>query len=72
MKNQVEKLYEIELKYMKEILQEGLDKGEFVFDEDSEFKAKLIITQLKGAISYVKLEDNFFQITDHVIKLVST
>lgn len=67
MKIQVKKLYDIELKYMYEILNEGLKNGEFNIVEDVLFKAKLIITQLKGSISYVKLEDNFDQIIKHVL-----
>lgn len=68
MQVQVEKLYEIELQYMQKILEKGLETKEFTFKEKSDFRAKLIITQLKGAISYVKLEDNFDQIVQYVIK----
>jgi len=68
MQLQVKKLYEIELKYMQNILEIGIKNKEFTFDEPCNFKAKLIITQLKGAISYVKLEDNFDQIVQYVIK----
>ncbi len=68
MQIQVKELYNIELKYMQSILSFGLESKEFTFEEQSDFKAKLIITQLKGAISYVKLEDNFDQIEQYVIK----
>jgi len=72
MQIQVEELYNIELKYMQKILEKGLETKEFTFEEKSDFKAKLIITQLKGAISYVKLEDNFNQIVQYVIKNLET
>jgi len=68
MKEQVKTLYEIELKYMHEILKQGFNNGEFHIKEDLEFKAKLIITQLKGSISYVKLEDNFDEMMNHVLQ----
>lgn len=68
MKEQVKKLYEIELKYMEMILKEGLEKEEFFYEEDSNFKAKLLITQLKGAISYVKIEDNFEEMMNYVLR----
>lgn len=67
MKNQVQNLYSIELDYMQKILEEGLNNKEFSYIEEPIFKAQLIITQLKGAISYVKLEDNFDEIINHVI-----
>jgi len=72
MKIQVKELYKIELKYMKAILDEGLQKEEFFFKVDSSFKAKLIITQLKGALSYVKLEDNFNEISQFLLESLST
>lgn len=68
MKIQVKKLYEIELKYMNDILEEGTISKEFHIQEDVLFRSKLIITQLKGAISYLKIEDNFDKIINHVLK----
>jgi AcrR family transcriptional regulator len=68
MKEQVKTLYEIELKYMYEILKDGFDKKEFEIRVEILFKAKLIITQLKGSLSYVKLEDNFNEITSYILE----
>lgn len=68
MKIQVKTLYEIELKYMYEILKDGFEKNEFFIKEDILFRAKLIITQLKGGISYLKIEDNFDEIMQYVLK----
>lgn len=67
MREQVKSLYEIELKYMYEILKEGVEQNEFHIKEDILFKAKLVITQLKGSISYVKIEDNFDEIMSYTI-----
>lgn len=66
MQEQVKALYEIELKYMKDILEEGKINNEFNILENTSFKAKQIITQLKGAISYVKIEDNFDEMMAYV------
>lgn len=67
MKKQVQDLYAIELKYMFEILKQGFENKEFFIKEDILFKAKLIITQLKGSISYVKIEDNFDEMMNYVL-----
>jgi TetR/AcrR family transcriptional repressor of nem operon len=67
MKIQVKRLYEIELKYMYKILNDGLINKEFKIKDDVLFKAKLIITQLKGSISYSKLEDNFDEMILYIL-----
>jgi TetR/AcrR family transcriptional repressor of nem operon len=66
-KIQVKELYDIELKYMYEILNEGLNNKEFNIQEDVLFKSKLIITQLKGSISYLKVEDNFDDMISYIL-----
>lgn len=67
MKEQVQTLTKIEQENMEKILTLGVKDNSFEINEDIAFKASMIISLLKGAVSYSKIYNNFEQTTNNVL-----
>lgn len=73
MQEQVKTLTVIEQKNMEKILEEGKEEGVFDICEEIPIKASMIISFLKGSVSYSKIYNNFQDNTDFILKtLVKT
>ncbi len=68
MKEQVKKLVRIEHTNMEKILQEGKENDIFFFEQSAQTKALMIITLLKGAVSYSKIYNNFKDVSTSIIE----
>lgn len=68
MQEQVRKLVNIEHVNMEKILEDGKKSEIFFFDESSKTKALMIITLLKGAVSYSKIYDNFKDVSTSILR----
>lgn len=67
MKKQVQQLAFIEQKNMEIILKDGVKEGIFIVNETIEKEAFLIISLLKGAVSYTKIYNNFELTTNSIL-----
>ena len=67
MKEQVQTLTKIEQENMEKILTLGVNDNSFEINEDIAFKASMIISLLKGAVSYSKIYNNFELATSNVL-----
>lgn len=67
MQEQVRKLVNIEHVNMEKILEEGKEKNIFFFKESAQKKALIIITLLKGAVSYSKIYNNFKDVSTSIL-----
>jgi TetR/AcrR family transcriptional repressor of nem operon len=72
MKIQVKELANIEQNNMEKILQEGRNKHAFSMNKEVSEEARLIITLLKGAVGYAKINDDFNKITDFILMSLET
>ncbi len=68
MKTQLENLIVIEQKNMEKILKNGINDKSFSINKSAEEEAFLIISLLKGALSYSKINDNFERTTRTILK----
>lgn len=67
MQEQVKNLTSIEQKNMENVLKKGIEDNSFIQIENIEEEAFFIISQLKGAVSYSKIYDNFEKTTRRIL-----
>lgn len=71
LQTEVKNLCTIEQKYLELILTQGIEEGSMHFTQSVHIEAMMIISQLKGAVGYAKIYNNFPVLCQEVVRRLS-